>query len=121
MRYSFGFDEDLQQEWEWTERYAAQPEILGYLNHVADRFDLRRSIVFNTRVTAAHFDETTARWGIETDQAGTISVTYCVMATGCLSAARNRGSVDCGASTETCTGQRAGRANRSISPDAGSV
>ncbi len=88
MRYSFGFDEDLQQEWAWTERYAAQPEILRYLNHVADRFDLRRDITFDTRVTAAHFDEQTARWNIETDKGSSISTTYCVMATGCLSAAK---------------------------------
>ena len=59
MEYSYGFDEDLQQEWEWTERYAPQPEILAYANHVADRFDLRRDIQFDTRVTAATFDEAT--------------------------------------------------------------
>ena len=53
MQYSFSFDDDLQQEWQWTELYASQPEILTYANHVADRFDLRRDIRFNTRVTAA--------------------------------------------------------------------
>ena len=52
IEYSYGFDEDLQQEWEWTERYATQPEILEYLDHVADRFDLRRDIQFDTRVTS---------------------------------------------------------------------
>ena len=51
--YSYTFDEALQREWRWTERFAAQPEILAYLNHVADRFDLRRSFRFNTRVTSA--------------------------------------------------------------------
>ena len=61
MEYSYGFDEDLQQEWEWTEKYAPQPEILRYANHVADRFDLRRDIQLSTRVTAATFDEATGR------------------------------------------------------------
>ncbi|MEQ8696656.1 MAG: NAD(P)/FAD-dependent oxidoreductase, partial [Bauldia litoralis] len=88
MRYSFGFDEDLQQDWVWTERYAPQPEILGYLEHVADRFDLRRDIELETRVTAARFDEDAARWRIETDRGDAISAAYCVMATGCLSAAK---------------------------------
>ena len=62
MEYSYQFSDELQQEWEWTERYAAQPEILRYVNHVADRFDLRRDIQFDTRVTAAAFDEATSRW-----------------------------------------------------------
>ena len=62
MDYSYSFSDELQQEWRWTERYAAQPEILRYINHVADRFDLRRDIQFETRVTAAVFDEATSRW-----------------------------------------------------------
>src|SRR5882724_13067228 len=66
MEYSYQFSEDLQQEWEWTERYAGQPEILRYANHVADRFDLRRDIAFNTRVAALTFDETANRWHITT-------------------------------------------------------
>ncbi len=57
MEYSYQFDERLQQEWDWSERYAAQPEILDYANHVADRFQLRDRIQFNTRVNAAHFNE----------------------------------------------------------------
>ena len=57
MEYSYQFSDELQQEWEWTERYASQPEILRYLNHVADRFDLRRDIVLRTRVASAIFDE----------------------------------------------------------------
>ena len=57
MTYSYSFSDELQQEWTWSERYAAQPEILRYLNHVADRFDLRRDIEFGTRVTSAVFDE----------------------------------------------------------------
>lgn len=63
--YSYSFDEDLQSEWRWTERYAAQPEILSYLQYVADRFDLRRSYRFNTRVTTRKLFEarpTTSRW-----------------------------------------------------------
>jgi cyclohexanone monooxygenase len=55
LDYSYSFDEELEQEWEWTERYPTQPEILRYLNHVADRFDLRRDIQFETAVTQAHF------------------------------------------------------------------
>jgi cation diffusion facilitator CzcD-associated flavoprotein CzcO len=86
MEYSYQFSEELQQEWEWSERYASQPEILRYLHHVADRFDLRRDIQLNTRVTAAHYDEDSGRWLIETDDGNRVSAQYCVMATGCLSA-----------------------------------
>ena len=57
MEYSYQFDEELQQEWEWTERYATQPEILRYLNHVADRFELRADILFNTRVSEVIYEE----------------------------------------------------------------
>ncbi|MEM7250175.1 MAG: NAD(P)/FAD-dependent oxidoreductase [Pseudomonadota bacterium] len=88
MQYSYSFDETLQQEWKWSERFSAQPEILDYANHVADRFELRREIKLKTRVTKAHFDETTERWAIETDKGDRVSARYCVMATGCLSAAR---------------------------------
>jgi cyclohexanone monooxygenase len=66
--YSYEFSEELQQEWEWSEKYATQPELLRYANHVADRFDLRRDIQFNTRVSAASFDEHSGRWHVETDQ-----------------------------------------------------
>jgi cyclohexanone monooxygenase len=86
--YSYSFSEELQQEWQWTERYAAQPEILRYLEHVADRFDLRRDIQFGTRVTAAAFDEGTGRWDIRTDRGDRVWAQFCVMATGCLSAAQ---------------------------------
>src|SRR5215475_4481438 len=57
MQYSYQFSRELEQEWDWAERYATQPEILRYANHVTDRFDLRRDIRFNTRVTAARFEE----------------------------------------------------------------
>ena len=84
VEYSYQFSEELQQEWDWSERYASQPEILRYLNHVADRFALRPDIQLNTRVRAAHFDEAAQRWSIETADAR-ISAKYCIMATGCLS------------------------------------
>src|SRR5437763_2431481 len=85
LEYSYSFSEDLQQEWRWSERYAAQPELLRYANHVADRFDLRRDIRLNTRVTAAHFDEASSRWTIQTADGSTLHARFCVMATGCLS------------------------------------
>ena len=87
MEYSYSFSEDLQQQWEWTERYAGQPEILRYANHVAERFDLRRDIVFNTRVQRALFNETEGRWRITTAADETVSARFCIMATGCLSSA----------------------------------
>ena len=85
MQYSYQFDDGLQQEWNWTERYAPQPEILRYAQHVAERFDLHRDIQFNTRVRAAIFDEHTSCWRIETSDGGSCRARFCVMATGCLS------------------------------------
>ena len=87
MEYSYSFCEELQQQWEWTERYAGQPEILRYANHVADRFDLRRDIAFDTRVTEAVFDETTNVWHVATDTGERVAAAFCIMATGCLSSA----------------------------------
>jgi cation diffusion facilitator CzcD-associated flavoprotein CzcO len=87
LEYSYGFSEELAQEWEWTERYAGQPEILRYLQHVADRFDLRSHIRFETRVTQAVFDETTSRWRVTTDRGDDVSCQFLIMATGSLSAA----------------------------------
>jgi cyclohexanone monooxygenase len=84
IEYSYQFSPELQQEWSWSERYAAQPELLRYAEHVADRFDLAPDIAFDTRVTAATFDQAASRWEIETGQ-GTFTATWCVMATGCLS------------------------------------
>jgi cyclohexanone monooxygenase len=86
--YSYGFSDELQQEWSWSERYPSQPEILRYLNYVADRFDLRREILLETRVTAAAFDEETGRWLVTTDDGARTSARFCVMATGCLSSAQ---------------------------------
>ena len=88
MDYSYSFSDELQQEWRWTERYSSQPEILRYINHVADRFDLRRDIQLETRVTAAVFDEATSRWSIRTDRGHEVSAQFCIMATGCLSSAQ---------------------------------
>ena len=88
MEYSYSFDEELQQEWEWTERYSAQPEILDYAAHVADRFDLRRDMRFDTRVVSAAFDEDTGVWNLETESGDRFSGHYCIMALGCLSVPR---------------------------------
>jgi len=87
IEYSYGFSEELQQEWEWTERYASQPEILRYLEHVADRFDLRRDIALNTRVASATFDEEENRWDVRTEHGDEVSARFLIMATGCLSSA----------------------------------
>ena len=88
MTYSYSFSDELQQEWTWSERYAAQPEILRYLNHVADRFDLRRDIEFDTRVTGAAFAEELDGWRVTTDRGDTVTASFLIMATGCLSIPR---------------------------------
>ncbi len=87
LEYSYQFDDELQQEWEWTERFAPQPEILRYANHVADRFDLRRDIQFNTRVSAMTYDESADRWTVRIEPGDEVRTQFVVMATGCLSAA----------------------------------
>ena len=84
--YCFSFDKDLAQEWTWSGKYPEQPEILRYLNHVADRFDLRRDIQFETRVTAAHYREDLNRWEIETDQGDRVLARYLITGVGCISA-----------------------------------
>ncbi len=88
MQYSYSFDEALQQEWRWSERFAAQPEILAYAAHVAERFSLHPHIRLNTQVTAAHWDEAGAEWTLHTDAGDSLRARFCVMATGCLSATR---------------------------------
>ncbi|MDE0943662.1 MAG: NAD(P)/FAD-dependent oxidoreductase [Alphaproteobacteria bacterium] len=88
MQYSYSFSEELQQDWNWSEVFSAQPEILEYADHVADRFDLRRDIEFNSTVTAAHYDEASRRWAVTTDKGENVSAQYFVMATGCISAAQ---------------------------------
>src|SRR5712671_1741931 len=88
MQYSYSFSDELQQEWDWSERYAPQPEILKYANHVADRFNLRSDIALNTRVDRAIFDEGTNSWQVATSDGKTVTARYVVLATGCLSNAR---------------------------------
>ncbi|MGW4119597.1 flavin-containing monooxygenase [Nocardia sp. NPDC004711] len=84
--YSYSFDDELQQEWTWSERFATQAEILRYLEHVADRHDLRSDYDFLTRVTATVYDERARRWTITTDTGRTVTARYCILATGVLSA-----------------------------------
>src|SRR5246500_2568099 len=88
LEYSYGFDDPLQQDWKWPERYGTQPEILKYINHVADRFDLRRDIEFNTRVKEAVFDSETDLWTVKTDKGHVATARHCIMATGNLSTPR---------------------------------
>ncbi len=85
LQYSYQFSEELQQEWQWTERYSSQPEILRYANHVADRFDLRKDIQFNTRVKSVILNESANTWTVTTDRGDKVTARFCIMATGCLS------------------------------------
>ena len=85
--YCYGFSKELLEEWEWSERYPEQPEILRYLNHVADRFDLRRSISFNTPVTACTYNEAENRWHVSTATGQTYTCQWLITAVGCLSSA----------------------------------
>lgn len=85
--YSYSFSDELEQEWEWSSKYPEQPEIMSYLNHVADRFDLRRDIQLATRVTEATFDDETNRWIVKTDTGEVVSTQFLISAVGCLSAA----------------------------------
>jgi cyclohexanone monooxygenase len=87
LEYSYQFSAELQREWEWTERFSAQPEILRYLNHAADRFDLRRDIQFNTRAEALTYDEDASRWTVRTSAGDETTARFAIMATGCLSSA----------------------------------
>src|SRR3954453_18442898 len=85
--YWYTFSPDLMREWEWSERYPGQPEIMRYLNFVADRFDLKRDIKFNTRVTAVHYDENANRWRVRTEGGETFVAKFLITAVGCLSTA----------------------------------
>ena len=87
LQYSYSFSEELDQEWEWSEKYAPQPEILAYAQHVAERFDLRRDIQFETRVVEARFDEARNLWIVETDRGERYEARFFITAVGCLSAA----------------------------------
>ncbi|HKK31629.1 MAG TPA: NAD(P)/FAD-dependent oxidoreductase, partial [Alphaproteobacteria bacterium] len=88
MQYSYSWDPELEQEWRWSETFAAQPEILKYANHVADRYSLRSHIEFDTRVDSAHYDEGVQRWSVRTSHGETLFARFCIMATGCLSSPR---------------------------------
>ncbi len=83
--YAYSFDPELERDWTWSEKYATQPEILAYLRHVADRYDLRRDIRFGTRITAAAWDEAARRWRLRTGGGDELSCRHYVMASGCLS------------------------------------
>ena len=88
MQYSYSFSEELQQEWQWSERYPRQDEILAYINHVADRFALRPDIQLQTRVSSARYDEDAQRWSVGTDRGDRVTARFVISAGGCLSAAR---------------------------------
>jgi cyclohexanone monooxygenase len=86
LAYSYSFSPELEQEWDWSERYATQPEILSYIRYVADRFDLRRDITLNTPVQSAHWDQDGERWRITTAQGDRWTAPFLVTAVGCISA-----------------------------------
>ena len=85
LQYSYSFDEQLQQEWHWPEKFSAQPDILAYANHVADRFDLKKDIEFNTEVKVGCFDEKSSSWKITTSKGEKVTARFFIMATGCIS------------------------------------
>ncbi|BAN02495.1 flavin-containing monooxygenase [Ilumatobacter coccineus] len=87
--YSYSWDAELDETWEWSERYATQPEILRYVNHVADKHDLRRHITFETRVDGAAWNDDTELWTVATDDGQQTTCRYYVMATGCLSSMKD--------------------------------
>ncbi|MDN3260427.1 NAD(P)/FAD-dependent oxidoreductase [Streptomyces sp. CSDS2] len=91
LSYSYSFSPELDQEWEWSERYASQPEILRYIHHVADRFDLRRDVVLRTRVTRAVYDEDSHLWQLSTDTGRTVTARFVILATGCMSVPKDPG------------------------------
>lgn len=88
LDYSYSFDDDLQQEWHWSERYASQPELLAYIKHVAKRYDLNRDIRTDSKVVSAVFDDGTSRWEVRTDDGIVVSARFCILATGVLSVAQ---------------------------------
>jgi cyclohexanone monooxygenase len=88
LQYSYSFSEPLQQDWAWPERYSSQPEILRYIHHVAERFDLSRDVQLNTRIVSAVFDDTSSCWTLTSDANEDFSAPICIMATGNLSTPR---------------------------------
>ncbi|WDM11115.1 NAD(P)/FAD-dependent oxidoreductase [Streptomyces lavenduligriseus] len=91
MSYSYSFSPELDQEWEWSERYASQPEILRYIHHVADRFGLRGDVVLRTRVTRAVYDQDSHLWQLSTDTGRTVTTRFVILATGCMSVPKDPG------------------------------
>ena len=89
LAYSYSFSRELENEWHWSERYATQPEILRYAEHVAERFDLNRDIRFECRVTSATFADDSGRWTVQTNRGDRAAAQFCIMATGCLSTPQN--------------------------------
>jgi cation diffusion facilitator CzcD-associated flavoprotein CzcO len=85
--YNYTFSKEIYQEWTWSSRYAAQPEILRYLNFVADKLELRKDIQFNTRIVSAHYNEQKNRWEMKTDNGENVTAKYFIPGLGCLSAA----------------------------------
>lgn len=85
--YSYSFSPELEQEWTWSSKYPEQPEILKYLEHVADRFDLTKDIRFSTKVVSAIYDGACSKWTVKTDRGDTLVASFVVTAVGCLSAA----------------------------------
>ena len=85
--YCYSFSEELTQDWQWSERYPGSEEIMRYLNHVADRFELRRDITFNCKVVAAHYNEADHLWSVHTDTGHIWSARFLITAVGCLSTA----------------------------------
>ncbi len=88
LYYSYTWSPEVQKEWRWTEKYAAQPELMAYANFVADKFDLRRDYAFETKVTACHWDAKTNRWMVRTDKGDMVTAKFVVFGTGCLSVPR---------------------------------
>ena len=119
--YCFSFDEQLRQDWEWSERYPEQHEILAYLEHVADRFDLSHDIQFDTKVTATTFDEATNRWMVSTDGGESVSARFLIAAVGALSASNTPSfhGIESFGGDSYHTGR--GRTRGSTSPACGSV
>ncbi|MHA6730246.1 flavin-containing monooxygenase [Devosia sp. A369] len=85
VQYCYSFDTELQRGWRWSERFAAQPEILSYIHYVADRLDLRRDITLNARVESLRFDKAKGLWTVVYGDGQTLAARFVILATGCLS------------------------------------
>jgi cyclohexanone monooxygenase len=118
--YCFFFDKGLGLEWEWSERFPGQPDVHKYISHVADRYDMRKEITFNARVTAATFDEGTNTWTVRTDTGEDVTCRWLITGLGWLG---SRTSPTCPAwtpSPASGTKPRCGRRRRWNSPASGS-